>query len=247
MAKVAAQLIIYGKRTQTDIAGVIREIGRAGYDGIEAGNVTTAVPPEHLRNLLAVNGMELAGLHTGYNGLDQADQMVGYLSKLSGHHLMVSGVGDIKRGLVAYQEAANTFNKIGERVKTVGISLCYHNHSWEFQKFGGKPAIEVLLESTDPRFVFACFDTYWVRHGGHDPAKFIDKWLPRLAFVHLKDIRKDGKFAEIGQGILDWKSIFAVLKKADLPWYCVEQDQTEQDPEESLRISREFLRDNFSI
>jgi sugar phosphate isomerase/epimerase len=247
MAKVAAQLIIYGKRTQTDLAGVVHEIGRAGYDGIEAGNLASVMAAEPLRNLLAINGMELAGIHTGYNGLDQADQLAGYLGKLGAHHLMVSGVGDIKRGLVAYEEAAKTFNKIGERCKTLGVSLCYHNHSWEFQKFGGKTALEILLESTDPRFVFACVDTYWVRHGGQDPAAFLEKWLPRLAFVHLKDIRKDGKFAEIGQGILDWKSIFAVLRKADLPWYCVEQDTTEQDPEESLRVSREYLRDNFSI
>lgn len=247
MIKVCAQLIIYGKRAQADFTGVLKEVSRAGYDGIEAGDLAAALPGDQLRNLLARTGMELGGVHIGFNALDQVDQICGYMTRVGCHHLMCSGVGDTARGRVAYEEAAQAFNKAGERCKGLGVTFCYHNHSWEFQKFDGKTGLEILFENSDPRFVAACVDTYWVKHGGQDPAAFLQKWLPRVAFLHLKDIRKDGAFAEVGQGILDWKAILAAVGRADLPWYCVEQDKTARDPEDSLRISRDFLRDSFGI
>ena len=246
MTKVCAQLIIYGKRAATDFAGVVKEVARAGYDGIEVGDPSRLMTPVQLHNLLARTGIELAAVHTGFKAIDQADQLCAYIHRAGCHYLICSGVGDPARGQVAYEEAAPKFSAVAERAKGLGITFCYHNHSWEFQKFGGKTGFEILFENADPRFVYACVDTFWAKHAGQDPAALLEKWLPRVAFVHLDDV-KNGRFAELGQGVLDWPAIFRVLAPADLPWYCVEQDKTDRDPEESLRISREFLRETFAI
>jgi len=49
-----------------------------------------------------------------------------------------------------YKRKADAYNAAGERCKKAGITLSYHNHSWEFGQVGGKLAIEWLYERTNP-------------------------------------------------------------------------------------------------
>ena len=44
--RIGVQLIIYGQRWQTDLPGVLREVAGAGYDGIEASNLSAFYPVE---------------------------------------------------------------------------------------------------------------------------------------------------------------------------------------------------------
>ena len=50
-------------------------------------------------------------------------------------------------------------------------------------------------------------DTYWIQHGGGDPAAWIRKLKGRADIIHLKDMAMDGRtqlFAEVGEGNLNW-------------------------------------------
>ena len=47
---------------------------------------------------------------------------------------------------------------------------------------------------------------------------------------------------EVGEGILNWPSIFAAAEKAGVSVYAVEQDKCPGDPFDSIRISFGNLR-----
>ena len=245
-SKIACQLIIFGARSGEDLPGVLKDVAEAGYAGIEGGG-PGVMSAEEMKELLDGFGLKLAGVHSGFGNFENLDDTIAYMKALDCKLLMCSGVGDTSRGLVAYEEAAETFNDVGRRCREDGIKFCYHNHSWEFQKFDGVTGMERLYELTDPRYVYACIDVYWVQHGGESPVEFLKKYLDRVGTVHFKDM-KDDTFAEVGQGIVDFPGIMEVLSaKEDLEWIIVEQDRTQRTPKESVTMSRTYIKEKLGL
>ncbi|MEK7396643.1 MAG: sugar phosphate isomerase/epimerase [Candidatus Poribacteria bacterium] len=242
---VACQLIIFGARGGNDLPGVLKEIADAGYAGIEAGPSPDA---SAMKKLLDSFGLKLAGIHTGYGGFDNLKESIAYLKAMNSNLYMISGVGDTSKGIKAYEDTAKVFNEVGRKCHEEGIKFCYHNHSWEFQKYDGVVALDRLYELTDPKYVHLCVDVYWVQHGGQSPVEFLKKNLDRVATVHLKDMFPDKGFAEVGSGIIDFPGIKEVLKaKKDLEWVVVEQDNTKRTPKESATMSRSYLKEKIGV
>ncbi|HEY3289995.1 MAG TPA: sugar phosphate isomerase/epimerase, partial [Anaerolineae bacterium] len=145
-----------------------------------------------------------------------------------------------QEGEGGFARFAHDASEIGRRLSENGLTFSYHNHSFEFERFGSRTALDVIYEESDPRYLKAELDTYWVQHGGGDPALWITKMKNRLPVVHLKDmVIIDGKqvMAEIGEGNLNWPAILKACAASGVEWYAVEQDECQRDPFESLAIS----------
>ena len=144
-----------------------------------------------------------------------------------------------------YRRFASEASRIGETLAASGIVLSYHNHSFEFVRFGPRTGLEIIFAESDPRYLKAEIDTYWVQHGGGDPAAWIRRVQDRMPVVHFKDmaILPDNAqvFAEVGEGNLHWPAILAACEEAGVDWAVIEQDICRRDPFESLRISYENL------
>jgi sugar phosphate isomerase/epimerase len=139
---------------------------------------------------------------------------------------------------------AEQLNQIGKEVQQADMHFCYHNHAFEFERFEGKAALDWLYELTDPDWVKAELDTYWIQYGGQDPAAYIRKYSRRTVLLHIKDMEpgEERFFAEIGEGILDWPAIFAAGDESATAWYIVEQDRWRGSSAASARISFENLK-----
>ena len=124
-----------------------------------------------------------------------------------------------------------------EQLADAGIVLCYHNHAFEFETFDGKYGLDILYDNSDPQYVQAEIDTYWVQKGGVDPAAYIRKLSGRTPLIHIKDMDTDGDFAEIGEGTLDWDAIWSACEASGAKWYIVEQDRCKRPPVESATLS----------
>lgn len=58
-------------------------------------------------------------------------------------------------------------------------------------------------------------------------------------------MQKENKsFAEVGNGIIDFKRIFEARKKAGLEHWFVEQDSSEKDIFESITMSKKYIEKN---
>lgn len=251
------QLIVFGRRNQDDIAGVLKEVAIAGFPAIEAGNLFQSFGEETTRRLLEENSLQVSGAHFGYGDYADPEKLgnhIAYAKSIGLQNLMCSGVADSKTA-EGYHASARIFNDVGKRIADAGLTFHYHNHAWEFDDLGGVNGMEILSQETDPALVKFNIDVFWVYYGGKDPVAFIQRHADRAGYFHFKDGRKttgaDGKphpqFLELGTGDVDLKAAFAAAKQAGATWIVAEQDSTTLTPLESATISRAYLKEALGV
>jgi len=250
--KIGAQMFTIREHLK-DEAGIeagLRRLKAIGYDAVQA----SALGPcsvDRLAGWLDELGMELFATHSPWSRLaDPAElkTLIAEHKKLGCSHI---GLGmrpdvfpDTRDGWTAFIAKVS---EICAAVRDAGLTFGYHNHAFEFRKFGGVRAIDRLAEECPALHII--LDVFWVQAGGANPADYIDRLKGRITLVHLKDYRVSGRerqFAEIGEGNLDWHDIIPRCEKNGVPYAAVEQDGDflTGDPFESLALSRKFLMDN---
>ncbi|MHB0877157.1 MAG: sugar phosphate isomerase/epimerase family protein [Anaerolineae bacterium] len=245
---VAAQMYTVREFAQTpeQYAAALHRVRQMGYTAVETGGGPATA--DQLKAMLDAEGLALCGTHTGFERLQNDISAV-----IAEHKLwqctnvgIPSMPGEFREGGEdAFRRFAKEATAIGKRLNDAGLSLMYHNHSFEFVRFGKRTGLDVILEESDPRYLNAEVDVYWVQHGGGDPAAWVRKVAGRMPVVHVKDMvihDHNQMFAEIGEGNLNWDSVLQACRDIDVKYYVVEQDRSLRNPFESLEISCRFLK-----
>ena len=234
-------------RTPADIAATFRKVKRIGYEAVQC-SALGPIPPEELRKIADGEGITICATHVGFERLrDETDAVIEEHKIIGCDNPAIGGMPQDYRGSAeGLMQFAKEAGEVGKKLAEAGLTFSYHNHSFEFEKFDGRLGLDIIYEETDPRHVLAELDTYWVQHGGGDPAEWIDKLGDRIVLLHLKDMTMHGSeqfFAEVGEGNLNWPAILKAARAANTRWYLVEQDTCERDPFESLEISFKNLKE----
>jgi sugar phosphate isomerase/epimerase len=151
-----------------------------------------------------------------------------------------------------FRSYADKFNRAAEATHKAGMQFCYHHHAYEFGTTEGARPIDIFLDRFDPKLVKFETDVFWASVAGQDPAELIRHWKNRIALIHLKDKAPGLKthydenlspnaFREIGLGILDFPKILEAARDVGIEYYFVEQDETAEDPVNSLAYSLRTL------
>jgi sugar phosphate isomerase/epimerase len=246
---LAAQLYTVREFTQTaaDLAASLKKVKEIGYTAVQVSAIGP-IPDAEVKAMVDDLGLTICITHTPYPKLWNEIDAVITQHKLWGCPNVAIGSmpGPYREaGEEGFRRFAAEANMVGEKLARAGLTFSYHNHSFEFVKFGKRTGLDLLFEETDPRHLKAEIDVYWVQHGGADPAACVRKVAGRMPVVHLKDmVILDGKqvMAEIGEGNLNWPSVLAACKDAKVDWYAVEQDICQRNPFESLKISYDNLK-----
>ncbi|MES2460407.1 MAG: sugar phosphate isomerase/epimerase [Armatimonadota bacterium] len=248
-AKLPVTLQMYTLRDDAarDFAGTLKTVAEIGYAGVElAGYNGLAV--EEVKRLLDDNNLLVAGMHAGLELLENSyDQVVSDSITLGLEYVIVPFLAENRRqSMDDYRRLANQLNILGDRLKANQLTLCYHNHAFEFEKFGGDVyAYDVLFDETDPNLVKVEMDAFWVAKAGEDPVAYLRKYKNRVPLIHVKDMTAppESTFAEVGEGVIDFAPIFEAAEGAGTEYYVVEQDKTfNHPPLESVRISFNNLK-----
>jgi sugar phosphate isomerase/epimerase len=240
---IAAQLYTlrdYAK-TAEDLAVTLRKVKAIGYEAIQVSGIGP-IDPEVVKQLADENGLKICATHVSF------DRLKNDFDKLVAEHKLWNcsyiGLGGIPVEFRGSQEGYSTFAKeasvISNKLKEAGLQFIYHNHKFEFEKYNGKPALQILMEESDASSFGFEIDTYWVHAGGASATDWIRKVAGRMGVVHLKDMAiVDDKqvYAEIGEGNMPWPEIIQACRDIGVEWYVVEQDVCLRDPFESLAIS----------
>jgi sugar phosphate isomerase/epimerase len=147
-----------------------------------------------------------------------------------------------------YKKLATQINKVGELCKAGGLKLAYHNHDFEFTKFGSTNGYEILLNETDKNLVDFEIDLYWAVRAGHDPLELFKKYPGRFKMWHVKDMDKVNPEwnAEIGTGTIDFKAIFAQAELAGMKRFYLEHESNyKPNPIESATSSFNYIKNNL--
>ncbi len=248
MGRIPISLQMYTVRDDAaaDFKGTLEKVAKIGYHGVElAGN--GGLEANDLKALLNDLGLKISGAHEGLERLEsEFGKVVEYHQALGTEFLIIPYLAEERRkNAEGWVKAAADMAEVGRRLKVEGLKLCYHNHSFEFQSFGGQYGLDILYSNAPTDALQAELDTYWIKHGGEDPVAYINKYANRLPLVHVKDMEPgEGKaFAEVGEGILDIKGIFAAAQAAGSKWMIVEQDTCKRPPLESVKISLDNIRE----
>lgn len=243
--KVALQLFTLRQYAKEDFVAALRYATEIGYAGVEFagfGGFTAKQLQQVLRDL----DLQPAGAHIGLRELESRfDELVEYNQAIGNRWLVVPSLPPMLRETA--QDWVNMgvrLNSLGARCREQGLQLCYHNHSFEFTRFGDRYGLDILYGSSGADLLQAELDIYWVKRGGEDPADYIQRYAGRLPLLHLKDMEAGPEqfFAEVGEGVLDLDSVFAAAGHAGVEWYIVEQDQSRRDPRQSVRMSINNLK-----
>ncbi len=243
---VALQMYTVRDEAQKDFAGTLKRVAEMGYPAVQLSG-TGDLSSRELRRLLDGLGLKVAGAHVNLDALEnELEQQMTYFLEVGTLDLVVPALPQSRRASKdGYKQVADSMNAMGRRLKDARMRLSYHNHAFEFEKFDGEFALDLLLGWCDPDFVKWEPDVYWIKYGGQDPAAYIRKYSGRCPLIHIKDMTADESrtFAEIGEGTLDWPAIFKASEENDAEWYVVEQDRWSRPSLEAAKLSLQHLKE----
>ena len=239
--------------------GTLKAVADAGYAYVESANYADGkfygMTPIEFKSLLDSLGLKAISAHMGMVTLENADQLIADV-KAAGISYFVIPVPPMgmftndptsnamgMKGTT--EELVSIMNTLGEKCHNAGLKLLYHNHDFEFMPLADGTVIEdVLLEKCNPDWVNFQMDLFWVTKANANALTYFEKYPGRFKAWHVKDMDKEGKFAPVGTGTIDFKSILDQKEKSGMEFYLVEQDQTFGiDPMEAIKISHKGLVD----
>ncbi len=255
--KLAVQMFTIREftKTRSDLETSLKKIQEIGYPAVQVSAVgamngdTPEVSAGDMKKMLDDHGLKCIATHRSWPDLaEQTEAEIEFHQILGCTYTAIGGLPKPfeEQDAVGYrrflQESASAIQKL----KAAGIRYGHHNHAKEFRKEEGTSStlIDIFIEEGGDDFMLE-LDTYWVQHGGVDPAEIFDRVHGRVPVIHVKDkqvrTEEGPTFAPIGEGNLDWAKIIPKAEAAGVEWYAVEQDCCYRDPFDCLKSSYEFL------
>ncbi len=234
--KIPIALQLYSVRNELpkDFTGVIEQIGKMGYQGVEfAGYYGWDKKPDELRKLLDDNGLKCCGTHTALPTLegDELKKTIALHKTLGNKFLICPSLR--ANSAQAWMDLAKKFDDISDRAAEDGMLVGYHSHAQDFKKFDGKTAWEIFFDNTKPQVVHQ-LDIGNTLDGGGDPLAMIKRYPGRTKTTHIKE-HGGPPGAAIGEGTNDWPAFFHLYETiGGTEWYIVEHE-TGKKPLESIK------------
>jgi inosose dehydratase len=164
-----------------------------------------------------------------------------------------------------WQKVIHGLHEAGEFARSKGMYIAYHQHLGTGVQ--NQESLEYLLAKTDPHLVTLLPDTGHFLASGMDPFQIISKYIKRVFYIHLKDVRlhilkkarqesfsfmdcvRAGLFTVPGDGILDFAPILKLLKTHDFNGWAIveaEQDPNQAPPLEYALKAKHYLDSHMS-
>lgn len=246
---IGAQLFTLREHVKTisDIAVTLKKVTDMGYTTVQLSGMGP-VDPAELATVIADAGVTVAATHVGWpRFLKELDAVIEEHKLWKCRHPAIGGLPNEYFCEDGVKRFLDELAPIAERLAAEGMDFSYHNHNHELARHGRRTWLAALYEDGSPSVVKAEIDTYWIQAGGGDPAAWIRKCAGREPLLHLKDMcvtsTREQRFAEIGEGNLNWTAILKAAEEGGVEYMLVEQDNCfGRDPFESLAISCRFLK-----
>ncbi|MET1023719.1 MAG: sugar phosphate isomerase/epimerase [Pseudoxanthomonas sp.] len=246
-AKLPIAVQMYTLRNIPSLEDRLKLVHDAGITAVETVGTQDVTAPE-LKRLLDQYGIQAVSTHAPLADLRKdPDAVVAFNKAIGNHVLVVPYLQEEERpkDAAGWTALGRELGQIANKVKAQGMTLAYHNHDFEFAKFGDKTGLELMFEGAGSALKSE-LDLAWVARAGYDPAAFLGKLKGRVIAVHAKDNAPKGQaaeehgFAALGTGVLDWNKILPAADRAGVKWYIIEHDYP-LDPAVVVKTGAKFL------
>ncbi len=249
-SQIAAQLYSFRDfiKTPAGVRDTLRRLRASGYEAVQLSSALPPMPECDLNKMLQDEGFAAPTAHEGAASLiNDPQKIIDHLSALDCRHVAYPYPHWVPTGEGETVALAEEINRAALIYKKAGITLAYHNHAIEFNRFNGRPMLEIIYDNAPD--LEGELDTFWVQRGGANPLAWIQKLAGRMQVLHLKDagVNAGSEFLmkPIGAGNLDWPCLIDAAEKGGVQCYVVEHDANCLDPFASFAESMKYLIENF--
>lgn len=244
---IGIQLYTLHQQMKEDAIGTMKQVADIGYNAIETAGYTDrkfyGFDPVEFKSITEDMGMIAQSSHAGVN-LTNIEETIEDTIQAGMSYLVLPSLDKSKRtSIETYLQTASEFNSMGEKCKEAGLKFAYHNHAFEFEQLEDQIPYDVLLKNTDPELVSMQLDLYWIVYAGADPIEYFNRFPGRFELFHVKDMSREPSMesTEIGEGTIDFKSIFTEKEHAGMKYFYLEQESFQMDPFTSIAKSYDYL------
>ena len=268
---VGLQLFTFFNQIDDDVPGTLKKISDIGFKEIESAFSKKGgyygMKPKEFSKLVSDLGMSWKSHHvlgapfkmpanakpiTDANGnpikfppmrnlKDNMQELVDEIAEAGIPYLVCANTPT--KSLDEIKSSIEVLNKTEEACKKANIILAYHNHTEEFEKIEGQTqtAYDMFLSQLSPDIKME-LDLCWATKAGVDAVELFKKNPGRFHLWHVKDLNKEKTGpAPVGEGIIDFKRIFANADVAGMKHFFVEHDMP-PDPYASITTSYKNLQ-----
>ena len=217
-----------------DFPGTLKMMAGLGYQSLEMcsppGYESSGFGPlmkmkaKEMKQIINDAGLICESSHYGFSELKaHLDERITFALESGQKQMILSSFGmPAKATMSDWLKAADELNKLGEKTKKAGLQMGYHNHHMEFEKIDGALIYDALLKQFDPAFVKMQFQLAVISIG-YKASDYFAKYPGRFISAHLADwSASEKKEVPVGQGIVDWKGLFASVEKGGVKNIFVE-------------------------
>lgn len=262
-AQIGCQARLWLRETQ-DLGGVLptigRELGAAGYAGVEIGYAYVNDPDDvaAYRQAVDANGLKTAGIHVGgvwhdtaaarEKSLPQARAAADFAAAVGAEYLVIS-TGRKQNGRLTPADIGLQVKHLGElcaHTSAQGVTPLLHNHQHEFHH--GTEVFRGIMDGIPAERLGLCLDINWAIWGGANGVAVLEEYYERLRMLHVRDTVNDAVCVEaMGEGDAALDDIFGVLREKEYPhWVVYEWSQcdptTDRPTAEIARLNEAYLR-----
>jgi sugar phosphate isomerase/epimerase len=231
-----------------DFAGTLKLMAGLGYESVEMcsppGYESSGFGPlmkmkaSEMKRIVEDCGLKLESTHYGMGEMrDNLNERIDFALESGQKQMICSSFWLPKDAKMSdWMKAVDELNEIGLKTKKAGIQTGFHNHHMEFEKLDGVLIYDELLNHFDPDMVKMQFQVAVISIG-YKAADYFKKYPGRFISAHLADwSAAENKQVPIGQGIVDWKELFAAAEKSGVKNYFVEMAP------ETFKESAEYIK-----
>ncbi len=238
---IGVQAYTYRNSFPKDVIATLDTIKALGITEMEGG-APKGMTPEEFKKLCNERGISIPSTGDGYESITKdPTNAIQKAKALGSSYVMVAWIPHQKGNFTLdnAKKAVEDFNRVGKVLKENGLTLCYHNHGFEFQPYENGTLFDYMVKNTNPDYVSFEMDILWAQHGGADPVALLKKYGNRWKLMHLKDLKKGikgdltgGTPAEndvvLGDGQVNIPEILRLAKQAGVKHYFIEDESNKE-------------------
>ena len=170
---------------------LIKEMGFTEIETSGANGVTNA----DFRKLCDARGISIPSSGADFGELVKDPMVVVERAKAFGAKFVMCAWIPHQKSAFSLEDAKNAinvFNTAGKILKENGLTLCYHDHGYEFHAYEDGTLLDYMIKNTNPQYVSFEMDVLWTMHGGGAdmPVTLLKKYPGRFKLMHVKDLKK---------------------------------------------------------
>lgn len=241
---------------------LLRAIADGGYAGIEITDAMIgpyAGRPAEFAAALDAHGLALVAFAMASPGgftvgekieddLETARRWIDFVARFPGAVLSLGSATVMTGGPRAdkFEIAAEFYNRAGELGRASGVDVAIHPSSHHNTLLFDRADYDRIFALVDGGFVGWVPDTGHILRGHPDLLDTLAAHRDRIRYLHLKDADAAGRWAMLGEGVLDVPAVIESVAAAPRfnGWLVLEEesDTAALDPAAAVSLNRRTLR-----